>query len=375
MKIAIFETYHFEVAHTLISLFDKPGNEITIFVHQEAYRQLLFLLADKAGRYTWLVRMEDETNRGFIRRVFRYTQDHSFDLLYFNTIADNFIIYAYHHRKLRRIPSVLTLHDINGQFQYKPSFSLTRIVRYIGKRLLIIRFPAFNVLADSMVPYLRKKLGSGKKIYSIPGNYFDPANIIPIQLEADNPVKIVIPGSVDERRRDYSIVKELLEATSLQNIAIEICLLGSFRSGYSESTRQFCTNYLRNNNNLKIFEEEIVDQPEFEKRIQESHFIWMPVQYKLSVSDGIIEEYGKSICSGNIGDVIKHAKPFFVPRQMPLDAALLDSAIRYDTLADILSVIRKLSPSVYSGLQQKAWTASHHYTKENIIRRNASLFG
>jgi len=375
MKIAIFETYHFEVAHSLISLFDKPGNEITIFVHTEAHRQLLFMLRDKAGRYNWLVRKEDETNRGFIRRVFHYTESHSFDLLYFNTIADNFIIYAFHLRKFSNIPSVLTLHDINGHFQYKLSFSLARIVRYIGKRLLIKRFQSFNVLADSMVSYLREKLPSGKKIYSIPGNYFDPAKITPVKLEPDNPIKIVIPGSVDERRRNYSIVKELLEATSLQNIAIEICLLGGFRTGYSESTRQFCNNYLRYKTNLKIFEVEIVDQPAFDKHIQESHFIWLPVQPMLSVADGIIEEYGKSICSGNIGDVIKYARPFFVPRLMPLDEALLDSAIRYDTLDDLISVIQQLSPTIYIGLQQKAWMASLHYTKEKIIGRNPSLFG
>ncbi|HKZ68057.1 MAG TPA: hypothetical protein VJ111_16935, partial [Chitinophagaceae bacterium] len=110
MKIAIFETCHFEVAYTLISLFDKPGNEITIFIYPEAHRQLLFLLQDKAGRYNWLVRKKDETKRGFIARMFRYTNEHSFDLLYFNTITDNLIIYAFHLRKLKNIPAVLTIH-------------------------------------------------------------------------------------------------------------------------------------------------------------------------------------------------------------------------------------------------------------------------
>lgn len=374
MKIAIFETYHFEVAHTLISLFDKAGNEITIFVYPEAYRQLLFILQDKADKYNWVVRKKDETNRGFIRRMFRYTKGHSFDLLYFNTIGDNFIIYVFYLRKLRNIPAILTLHDINGHFQYNPSLSVARLVRYIGKRLLIKRFQSFNVLAESMVNYLKEKLPAEKKVFSIPGNYFLPTNITPIKLETGEPIKIVIPGSVDERRRDYSIVKGLLEATSNQSIAIEICLLGAFRAGYSENTHRFCLNYLRYKTNLKIFEEEIVDQPKFDKQIQESHFVLMPVQPTLSIADGIMEEYGKSICSGNIGDVIKHAKPFFIPRSMPLDDTLQGSAIRYDSLTDILSVIKQLSPSVYCDMQKKAWMSSLHYTKENIIGRNAAIF-
>ena len=374
MKIAIFETYHFEVAHTLISLFDNAGNEITIFVYPEAYRQLLFILQDKADKYNWVVRKKDETNRGFIRRMFRYTKEQSFDLLYFNTIGDNFIIYAFHLRKLKNIPAVLTLHDINGHFQYKFSFSIVRVVRYIGKRLLIKRFQSFNVLAESMVPYLGEKLPQGKKVLSIPGNYFLPANIPPAKLETGDLIKIVIPGSVDERRRDYSIVEGLLESASHQNIAIEICLLGAFRAGYSENTLRFCLNYLRYKTNLKIFEQEIVDQPEFDKHIQESHFILMPVQPALSIADGIVEEYGKSICSGNIGDVIKHAKPFFVPHSMPLDDALQDSAIHYDSFIDILSVIKQLNPSVYFDMQKKAWMSSLYYTKENIISRNTAIF-
>ncbi|MGK2860332.1 MAG: hypothetical protein ACSLE0_00230 [Chitinophagaceae bacterium] len=374
MKIALFETYHFEVANTIISLFDRPENEITIFVYPEAHRQLLFLLQNKATRFTWIVRTKDESNRGFIRRIFHYTSTGSYDLLFFNTISDNFITYVYHFNKLKKTPSVLTLHDINGQFQYKPSLSFTRLVRFIGKRLLIKKITAFNVLADSMVPYLKKKISSGKKIYSLPGTYFDPNQSYLLNFEKKQLVKIVIPGTVDERRRDYSQIKDLLEKATLQNIKIELSLLGAFKTGYSENTRRFCQAYLQDHDNLKIFDVEIVDQPEFDKNMQDCHFIWMPAQPKISIADGIIEEYGKSICSGNIGDAIKYAKPFFVPAIIPLDKPLLNSAIRYESLTDILNLIRHLDSQRYSGLQQKALESSSHYTKEKIIGRNLSLF-
>lgn len=375
MKIALFETYHFEVANTIISLFDKPENEITIFVYPKAYRQLLFLLQHKATRFTWIVRTKDESNRGFIKRIFDYTSTGSYDLLYFNTISDNFITYVYHLNKIKKIRSVLTLHDINGQFQYKPSLSFTSLVRFIGKRLLLNKIAGFNVLAESMVPYLKNKISPGKKIYSIPGSYFDPNQSYFLNFEKNQSVKIVIPGTVDERRRDYSQIKMLLEKADLQYIRIELCLLGVFKTGYSENTRQFCLAYLQKHTNLKIFDAEIIDQPEFDKYMLDCHFIWMPAQPKISISDGIIEEYGKSICSGNIGDAIKYSKPFFIPKTIPLDEPLLNSAIRYETPNDIVRVINDLNFEVYSGLHQKALDSSGHYTLEKIMSRNPSLFG
>ena len=53
MKVAIIEKGHFEVAHTLISLFDNGINNITVFTDQETLHQLTFLLNGKSDRYNW----------------------------------------------------------------------------------------------------------------------------------------------------------------------------------------------------------------------------------------------------------------------------------------------------------------------------------
>lgn len=374
MKIAIFETTHFEVAYTLIILFDTPENELTIFIHDEAHQQLLFLLGSKANRYKWVVKKPMQPNRKFIKTIFHYTKRHTFDLLYFNTIANNFILYAYYLKRLQHIPSVLTLHDVNSHFQYKASLSLKSHVRFIGKKLLIRKFQNFNVLADTMIPYLREKLPPQKKIFNIPGGCFQPGNEKFIQFKLGTRIKIVIPGSIDERRRDYSIVGELLDNAKRENIDIEISLLGAFNPPHCERIYEYCKNYLAHNSNLKIFEGKIVNQQEYDQTIQDSHFVLMPIRTKVSIHDGIVEEYGKTICTGNIGDVIRHAKPFFVPAEIPLEADLLNIALAYKGITDILEILNHLSPIGYEKMQERSLKASLYYTRENIIRRSPELF-
>lgn len=374
MNIAIIEKGHFEVAYTVISLFDKGRNNITVFVEGESYRQLQLMLPEKTSHYTWVVKEKDETNRQFISRIFRFLEQQSFDLIYLNTIDDNFILYAYYLEKLKNKNTVLTLHDINGFFDYKPSLSIRRLVRYIGKRRLLKIIPAFNVLSETLTARLRSSLPSSKKLYTVPGSFFDPAFFTAKTFSAADTISIVIPGSVDTRRRSYELVFDLLRAAVQRNNKISITLLGAFKKGYSEDIQKQCKVYLQTHDNLLIYQQEIVDQPEFDKVIRESHFIWIPLQSFSTISDGVEEQYGVTTCSGNIADIIRYARPFFAPAQLLLESPLEKSCSRYKTIDDIVNVLEQLTTDSYNNMQELAQQASLHYTKDNIINANAELF-
>ena len=374
MNIAIIDNYHFEVTYTLICLFDNGKNKITVFVHSAAYKQLQYLLAEKETKYHWVVKEDPETNRDFIHRLFRYINHNQFDLLYFNTIEDNFIHYAYYLRQLKKSSTILTLHDINGFFRYQSSLSIRRLVRYIGKRRLINIIPAFNVLSETLTSHLRSCIPPSKKIFNIPGSFFDPERFTPISFSAGETVSIVIPGSVDTRRRNYELVFDLLQAAQQRNINLSITLLGSFQKEHSESIQQKCNAYFQTNNNLHIYQSSIVDQPEFDRVIGKSHFVWIPLQPFNIINDGIKEQYGISTCSGNIADIIRHAIPFFAPEQLPIESQLEKSCNRYKTIHDIIDHIAQLTSAKYDLARESARQASLHYTKDNIINRNAALF-
>jgi hypothetical protein len=373
MNVAIIEKGHFEVTYTLISLFDNGRNHITIFVEGESYQQLQLMLPGKKS-YSWVVKKNNETNRGFITSIFRILNKHPFDLVYFDTIDDNFIVYAYYLNRLKNKKIVLTLHDINGFFDYQPSFSIRRLLRYIGKKQLLKSISHFNVLSAKLMATLRSGLDSSKKIYAIPGSFFDETSFKPVPFFRGDTVSIVIPGSIDTRRRNYELIFPLLKLARQRNVNISLTLLGGFKKGYSERIKQNCQIYRQTNNNLHVYSTEIVDQPEFDKVMRDSHFIWTPLQPFTTISDGVKEQYGTSTCSGNIADIIRYAKPFFIPNDVPLDTPLEKSCIAYVQISDITDVLEQLTPDKYVFMQEHAYQASLHYTKENIISRNPDVF-
>jgi len=373
MKIAIIEKGHFEVAHTLVSLFDTNINSITVFTNEDTMQQLSYLLNGKLDRYTWVIQ-QHESNRNFIGSIFGHINDHQYDLVFFNTIADNFIHYAWHIQKLKREKVIMTLHDINGFFHYQPSTAIRRIVRYIGKRKLIRVIPWFNVLSESMILHLRKKLPSSKVIFNLPGSLFYHENFIRKKYQDDEIIRIVIPGSVDIRRRNYWQVFDLLKMAQQKGVPVSITLLGSLKEKNSTKLFSRIRQWIQSNNNLHIYELPVVSQQEYDRVMIDSHFIWTPLQPTAIVTDGTLEEYGTSICSGNMGDIIRYARPFFAPSSLPMDPALAESCLRYKTIDDIIVRLENLSSEIYDRLQDRTLKASLNYTREKIINNNSALF-
>ena len=269
---------------------------------------------------------------------------------------------------------ILTLHDINGFFQYQPSLSIRRLVRYIGKKRLLKIIPSFNVLSETLVATLELKLPASKKIFNIPGSFFSTKDFKPRHYKQGDTWEIAVPGAIDARRRNYTMIFDLLELARHQNIPVCITLLGSFNKGNSEEIQQQCSAYLQANNNLRIYQSDIVDQPEFDRVLTKSHFIWMPLQPTVTISDEIKEQYGVSTCSGNIADAIRHAIPFFLPSATPIDTTLEKSCTRYKSVNELATLLQHLTENKYSVLQKQAYEASLYYTKENIISRNAAIF-
>lgn len=375
MKIAIFETGHFEVANTLVRLFDNSSNTITLFVYKSAYEQLQFLLKDRFSHYNWIVKEDNESARQFIYRMYKAAKKEKFDLLYLDTVADNFIFYALFVKLLGRTRTVVTIHDINGHFTYKPSLSIKRLFRFIGKRMLVRNVKEFNVIAAAMANQLKQKLPPGKKVYNLPGAVFynEVNRTIGGELKT---VRIVVPGSVDYRRRDYTIIFRLLEKINGLSLPVTITLLGGFDPVYGNHILEKCRQYAGHARNLAFYETDMVEQPEFDRVMTEASIVCIPSHMDVVINDGVKETYGISICSGGIFDVVRFAKPFIIPQDLTVDDRLNASCLRYINVDDIVAHLQKLlsHPGEYAHLREQAHHASMEYTVDKVRERNADLF-
>jgi hypothetical protein len=374
MRIGIFDTEHFEVSYTVIRLFDNGVNQITVFTNAATFRQFEYLFGKDLHRYQWVIQGAQESKYRFLFTMYKQVRQQRMELLYLNTISNNFIVYAGIIAGLRKTRTIVTLHAINNHFRFKPALSFRRWIRHTGKRALLAVTREFNVISDTMVSHLKSKLPAHKQVHNLPGAVFDRQQQVHPSLAIHDSIHIVVPGTVDPRRRNYDTVLELLEQS--RHLPVRITLLGAFAQPYGNAIRSACSRYAATHNNLVFYNTATVDQSEFDRVMQEAHLVWMPSVIDTVLVDDIPETYGISICSGNVADVIKHAKPFLAPAGLTLPGNLAGSAVTYINVTDVVRFLETLrqSPTRYEELLQQAVHNSGHYTIEKVRAQHPALF-
>ncbi len=376
MNIAIFETEHFEMIYPLVQLFDPEKNNIVVFTNLQCYHQLPDTLKEKKSHCQWVFTDTAETKLHFIYRIYKEVKLRRIELLMLNTINNNFIFYALLALLVHKVRIVAGIHDVNTFFSYKPSLSIRRLVRYVGKRCLINIVQEFNVISLTMAGYLKNKLPAHKKVHCLPGSIFEEATLTNDAAPLPAPLHLVVPGTIDGRRRNYNFVFDLLEQANRNLVSVFIVLLGSPYQDYGEDIIERCKRYAAANNNLKFYTSGVIDQSEFSLEINKAHLIFIPCVINTVIFDGIPEAYGLSKCSGNIFDVVRHSKPFIIPSRLQVDPFLNHSCIRYNDAEDLIRQLCALhnSPQKFEQLQNEALKASGNYTTEKVRARNPDLF-
>jgi len=242
--------------------------------------------------------------------------------------------------------------------------------------MLIWSVKEFNVVAMTMVDYLAGKLPHHKKVYCVPGAVFEPEKSRQEQPAANRHINIVIPGSVDGRRRNYVQALSLIQLLENAKLPSTMIFLGRFYDGYGaemlDRARAIQTSYAK----LKFFGFGTVAQPEFDREMNEATFVFIPSVLNTIIEDGVRETYGTTISSGNLFDIIKHAKPFIIPDPLKVDPFLEKSCFRYANLDEIAEFIISLGtdPDKYTRLQEAALEASLNYIVPRVRERNKGLF-
>jgi hypothetical protein len=374
MNVAIFETEHFEVSYALIRLFDHSGNQVTIFCYEQSRPQLEFLLGHRAAHCHWIIKNEAESRVSFVIKIYKEVKKRKIDLLYLSTISDNFIFYALLVKFLPGVRAIMGVHMINTLFLTKKKWIPRRMVRSIGKKFLRRFVDEYTVLSESMVSALQNKLGAGKQVHCIPGGLYESPSTLPLTLH--RPVNLVIPGSIDEKRRNYDQVLDLLELAQRESLSIHITFLGSFAGYYGEKIAARSREWNTLHNNLRLFESGAIEQEEFDKILASADFVFTPSVIDTMIQDDVPEKYGESMSTGSLFDAIRHARPLIIPKALKVDAAIEISCTRYEKLKDLIAFLKSVSqdPTQYEVLAIKSRESALHYTIPAVRDRNKGIF-
>ena len=372
MKVGIFETEHYEGAYPVIRLFDIPSNNLVIFTTPETYKRFNDLFKEEANKFQWVILNTKGRRVGFFRQLYREAKKHRLDIFYINTISSNHLLFAGVIAFLRKTRIILTLHDINCMFNSRWSWKPRKMAHHIGKRYLLRLVKEFNVVSDTMISYLRDKTRGKKIIHNFPGAVFEHKNS---SAAINESIHLVIPGSIDKRRRNYDMVFDLLRLAEEKKLPLRITILGGYTDPYGagiiQKARSFPTHYTT----LSFYETDVVLQDEFDRQLNDAHFIYIPSVINTTICFDIPEIYGLSKSSGNVFDVIKHAKPFIVPKGLRIPETLESSCFRHVALTDITQFINMLllEKNKYLHWEQKALANSTEYTISKLREKNVTL--
>ncbi|MET0462838.1 MAG: hypothetical protein ABW007_06780 [Chitinophagaceae bacterium] len=374
MNVTIFETEHFEAAYPVIRLFDNGSNQIQICCYPVTFTQLHHKLPQ--DRYKWRVKKNNESKRQFIVTLYKECKRQRTDLLYLNTVSDNFILYALLAMLLRKTRIILTVHMVNNMTDTKRIWQPKRLIRALGKKLLCKVVDEFNVISPTLVPALKVRLGSTRTIHTVPGGIYEPEMVAQLQPSTSSIIQLAIPGSIDGRRRDYRLAFDLLNQLERLAVQAEITLLGSFYGDYGHEIRRKASEWNGRSAQVKYYEEDHIDQPEFDRVLNQSHYVFSPSVIKTVIADDVPEYYGRTIVSGNLSDAVRHAKPMIIPAELTVDPKLENMFIRYSDVLQLAVYLQQVQqkPALYEELQQKSEAAVLPYTLMQVRKHHSDLF-
>jgi hypothetical protein len=373
MKTGIFEMEHFEGAYPVIRLFDMPGNQLVIFTDADTHERFADLFKQDMHRFQWEVLDNTRGKWQFFNQLYKAAKKHKLDLFYLNTISNNHLFYAWVIGLLRIARVVITIHDINCMFKSSWSLNARPLFHHIGKKAIIKRVKEFNVVSDTMVDYLRETTGGVKQVHNIPGAVFESEQA---PLRIDDHIHLVVPGSLDKKRRDYHQVFALLKAAEASQLPLHLTLLGGFMDDYGKAIIKQAKALSLQHTRVTVYDTRLVHQDEFDKQLNAAHFIFIPSVIDTAICFSIPEVYGLTKSSGNMFDVIKHARPFITPQALRISTTLESSCFRYTSIGHLVAFLQGFlqKKEEYAVWQQRALANSKEYTIAKVRSRNPTLF-
>lgn len=149
--------------------------------------------------------------------------------------------------------------------------------------------------------------------------------------------KIVIPGIVSQKRRNYfSVIQELSQLKTEQNL--EVVFLGK-AEGEELNRLRVLEQKLAKKTKIKIaYFTEKLPQNFFDEQMKKADVLYCPIQIETEFFS-VREVYGQTKMSGNIGDAIKFGKKAIFPKTYDVERFFVDN--KSLSLVDILEKNQK----------------------------------
>jgi hypothetical protein len=358
MNVIIYDTEHFETSSTLARLFAVPGNSVSLIVTTAMEAPLRELLKDSTD-IKWKFITDGKTNA---QEVYEYCRTNKADLLLLNTIAKHHLFFSWMATRLKNTKVWLTIHDVNTYFQPERKPGLRSWLRHIGIKSLVKNVNGYIVLLSSTQKFLLEKFNVRKEIVVLPGSIYRSGTAGPDKLET---IKIVIPGSIDFKRRDYMQVEKLVAALH-PILPVELVLLGTARTNKACEFLNRLAMEEKENLTIHIYKEDFISAVEYEHQLSMATLIWAPLSTEFREDGFSTEQYGLSKSSGGFFDAVRYGKLLVLSSEIPVPEELKLLVYKYATIDHLANWINELTESQMDPLWQLAKKGIANFTADHI---------
>ncbi|MBK0382256.1 hypothetical protein I5M32_04720 [Pedobacter sp. SD-b] len=381
MKIGIIEICepnHYTAVEALAITYAQNNlNQITVFTLSDLKISFPFPQENIKTE----LNKQNETVLAYLKRIAAL----DFDVIHINTISSYYKEFSCIDWQSK---TVLTIHNIETFFD-NPLKKQVELLKFrlkkasLAKLKTTVYLPIKYFIKEKKRQRYRdivveKAKAKGDKIL-VYGNtqkeylqrYLKAANIIvfpfcihqtPQDLSLNNKeLRVCIPGSVDDHRRDYDgLLEGLKENATFFKGKIMIDLLG-----YIPKNNQYLIPKIKELQNLGLlfrYQKDFIQTNEFENRLNSCDIILGNLKPSLDNQS----KYGQTKETGVIFNMIKAAKPGIFPNSYPIPNDLKTICLSYQDNA--LIVLKQLieNPSLLVSLKEKAKLAVKVYEPKNL---------
>lgn len=361
LSIVVIELeFHVECLATLSDLLASSEKiQAKYFVNSHGAETLSRRLLDTSEVY---VQKEVESKQAFLSK-----HNEAFskaDVVFIATLEQHWKAYK---NVIQKSNVLLRVHGLN--YHFSNQFQLVKGLKQLGFIGVLREFywrnhywkkvlqSDINYFTPTLISksYLSKIQSGSKWMPVVPLSYFKRT-----EKSHNSLFTIVIPGSVEENRRNYNIVIEAI--SYLQQHSITWVLLGEMKS--DKIMEQL--NKLKKRGCLIEYFTETVSDSKFEEQMKKCDLVFAPVTEFHPFKD-VVEIPGDTKISGATSDALLFGKPILLPSSYLFQEDWSELGIYYKSVEDIQSAILSL-------MNGNKMNEEKLLSKEHAIKRIEDIF-
>jgi len=302
-------------------MIQESSLDVTIVTKQKIYDELDFSLINESF-FNWVICPSGTSfTKLFKSRLAEFNQA---DIVFFNTLASNFRFFSKLDYKAK---VVLRVHNANTFFAPFESIKFKFNLYYLYKDIShIIRKNLFELEMMNRRKFLKcidyvslpnqeiedycREKGYLKEVKVMPEVpiCFNQFNTTSKSMEE---VSVTIPGTIDDKRKDYELVYEAIQSICPQlNSPLKLTLLGRPKGPYGRRMVKLFNGLSNDGIQVSTFSDKVTEN-EWGSIMRNTDFLILPL-----VQDTRFhiyhEVYGKTKASGAINDMIRFGKPALI---------------------------------------------------------------